>query len=1162
MFIKNVPKDAALGGAFGLTSSLAEGDKAEDMLRNTAMGSVFGILVPPVVGTAVGAGIKTASAASRYAGRKLGDIASRLEVLAEPKPPSVSDVLKGTYYENVARNPVEAEKGTLQSAAAIGARVIRAGQTAKGLFYRKIVDKFSPVSELQRRLQDAGIDSGDLLESIQGAEYRGLGKAENKLDQYNAMREAYGDDWTNVKALAGLLDDMDRLAAGDVIPGKRTYADVEGDMAKIAQRLGPDRFMRIEEGQKKLQGFLDQELLDAVESGRIDADQYQAIKKAHPNYIPHRLIDAMDEGASDIAPGGSFQLLKSGIERTEGGTEKGIQDIDKSVVQTLIRQNRLNEVNKANREIFAAVGDKAEQFGFRPLRTAEKVRTREIYAQTLSDLRTGIAAQMRKVKSARRIDDTLVKRLNTLDREIEGKESKFYADLSALGVNSEDTEITRLLAERERDNLSRRELLRGYEFSNEETEGGYQKFRDLARHRPWMIESDIEQVRSRLRKSGMSADAVDGMFNGGEGSTDMETLDAFKKRLSAERNPPKVNGLFMRRVDAIESRLEKGEKMIMEKSGERTEIRSDRRALTNAIGELERKAKQLGQTKIDLTEDLKNYADVKVKARQAKKEGFETYKFFRDGVREEWLVPEDVGEALKFMDSQQSGQLIKFLDATVGMLARFKRGIATQYNPMFAIVSNPARDVQTAYATSGLALTMADFSKAAGVVRSAEKGVGADDLLKLAREVGALQGGVMREGREPAKILAAKNKVKRYSDGGLNSLTLDPLTIARKLGSVIEKAGEFQEQRTRIAVFSRALQEGMAPRQAAKVARQSTVDFGRGGSFAQMLNRYIPFLNARIQGFSNLAAAMERDPVGMTRKLMISAAWPATLLAAINSRWSSYQNIPDNEKRKYWIFMVGQTKDRDYNGKTIDVPYYIKVPKGEAQQAVSSAVERFLTAAQEKYPETTAQFFGHLVGDISPVTDSSVLPPGIQEWVELSSNYSMFRDKQIEGDYTKVGKKWKKTEELEPRRRSTDNTSILANMIGDLANWSPTKIDYAVKQGLVNDIVRGGDLAFRDWWKLKGKTAFQKAAELPFVRSVIGTSSYGTELRRKDAELRATRMKNERIIEKSNQIKNTAQTMSAPRRVDSNDILSESGGGVTQGEPAVRRSAFLRMGTK
>lgn len=1130
--VKAAPKDAAVGGGYGLAAGLAESpDDPYEILKSTVTGAILGTLAPPVLGVTAKVAMKGTGAASRAVGKTIDRTAKKLESraqAAETKAAVAGMLETPGHWGGIRTNPVvKKEVGVVDKIAAGAAKVLRAAQELPDKAATAWYDKFHPVKKFQQRLKQEGFPVPDLHEEVQGAQYRGFGKAANRLDEYLALRGTYGDDWKYVKMFSRYQDDLDDLALGKAIEGGRDTTSVKADIEAMFRDLPLERREKVYEGSKLLQDFLNRELLDAVGSGRISMKQYQDIKAAHPNYIPHRVVDEMADEAV-IGAGGSFQLTRSGIELREGVASRASKDVDEAVVERILQQSLLDEKNKVNLALFETVGDNFEQLGFKPLRTAANVELREEYYKALSDMQDDVAAQLKIIRELKDVDKTVVRRLEQLQKRLSDKEAKFFADLAAYGGDGQDFEASRLFARKQRDIEARNEAVRDYTLPNPEQELGYQRFKKLAQKRAWIFEPSVDAAGMKKRMKGVNLDNL--IFSGAGGdATNDELLDLFRGRFKLEKGLKKPNTRIAQKVEKLQQRLSEGEDAIKVLSKEQRELAGDRPALTASISAVEDRVKQLDELKADMMQDLKNHADIKVRSKDARKDGFETYKFFRNGIREEWLVPEDLGRALKHIDAEDADAFIRFFNHSVAgkaltAPARATRFVATQRNPMFAVFANPARDVQTVAITNGLGLSIEDYAKGMRSARSGQKI--ADDLYRLAREEGALQGSVYREGEDATGVL--RTMLRRLNQMGDTATS----RTVRKVGDIVtlkavEDAGQVMEEATRLAVFSRAIKNGVAPRQAAKMARNATVDFGKSGSWMKVVNRVIPFLNARVQGLSNLGAAIKSDPTRAMRKIMYTAAWPATVLTSWNLRFDAFKNVPDNERRKYWIVMVGQTKGEDYKGQPIEVPYYVKIPKGEAQQIASIAVERVLTAGLTKYPEATRLFMSKLLNDVSPVTESSILPPGLSQWVELKSNYSFFREKQIEGEYTKVNGKWYKTKELEAKLRSKENTSVVAKYLGKILNWSPTKIDYVVKQGLVSDFLRVGDLAFEGWID-KDAPGFQKASELPWARSIIGTSSYGEDTRRQQFEAEEKRRKNTEKIRRMEKSKKTPMLAPPP----------------------------------
>lgn len=940
------------------------------------------------------------------------------------------------YYQNFDK-PVQT---TGQKIAGKTAEVIRGIQKLPQKFETKILDKYANIRRFQEKAKSEGIDTPDLQEMTQGAQYRAAGKAENRLDDYLSMRKQYGNEWQYVKEYSHYMDDLDRLAQGNTIAGNRTADDVTKSLQALAQDLTPDQLNKVKQGQVELQKFLDQELQGAVASGRISKEGYNAIKAAHPNYIPHNVLDFLDEGKTTQGLGKSFNVAKSGIEKAKGSARE-IDDIDNAIVDRLYRQNVLNEKNQTVKAVIDVGRQIGEKGNFIPLRTSENVNKRidiltklkNLFSENRKDYRTGKVIQ---------------KESNLANKLLTGAENKEYNQtIKNIGTKFDDTK-------KELNNLIDEAQTLASEFDN---------------------------------KSSINA-----------------ILD---KAFTKEKQLYKLNSDLSNQISEF-NLLQKSEII------KRKQILDDIKLKQKAIDLLIDGRKNLI---LDLRNSLQEVTDIKIKSVDIP-DGFEKISYFNNGVKEDWLIPDDLGRALKNLDGQEASAVMNWLNNTIGgkvatASARAIRKLATGLSPVFALFSNPARDLQTIALTSEAGAD--DVYR--GLIKTM---IGKEDpaLYRLAKESGALQGSIFREGKSPEQLL--KDKLEKQ---GLFSKIIRP-------DKAIEAAGQKMEEMTRMIVFKKSLEIGKTPSEAAKLARNATVDFGKSGEWIQVANKVIPFLNARIQGAANLVSAIRKDPTKAVRALMWSAAYPATVLNAYNSKYESYQNIPDYERRKFWIVMVGENKGKDYNGKSILVPHYVKIPKGEAQQAVSNITERILNLGKEKYPDTTAQFLGKVVADFSPVTESSILPAGLQQLVETQSNYSFFQQRAIEPMYVRpTGKKSVRAQDVEAKYRyNLSSTSEIAKYIGSVFNWSPSKIDYVIKTGVMNDLLRLYDIPVKG---LKGESKFEKASSIPFFRSLVGVSTAGIT-QKSVAETQAkTIQKNTQKIEKQLKKKDSTATSSMTGRM-------------------------------
>lgn len=1101
---KTILKDSLLGSTYGLVSTAQEKDAtAKDYAVNAGLGAIAGAVIPPVVG----AGLKGVFKGTKFLAGKAGQLAEKTATGLEKFATKEVENTGSRFYENVYNKAPSIFKKTAE----VSAGVIRAGQKLPDQLSTQFLDKYHTLGKFMQRAEKLGVETPDLKDMAQATKYRATGKAENKLDEYLNLRQMYKDDWGTIKEYSHYLDDLDRLANGNTITGNRTVEDVTKDLAKLSETIPPEKMAKIKDGQKELQSFLNNELLDAVDSGRLSPEQYKAIKAKHPNYIPHDVLDYLDEEGTQAGKGigNSFNVSKSGIEGAKGSTRK-IDDIDNAITRRLYRQNILNEKNKTTKAVVDVGKQMGEVGGFKPLRTAENVNQRIEYYNELSYSREYLNEANKLIRDGKITNKEFIRKINKLNDSFKKQEDNFFNELLLSKGENDDLDqlYQKAISEREK-------IISSKEFTyDSEMENGYQRFKELANRRKWMTDSSIDDVTMKNKLSDvLPKGEIDNMLYSQEMNGD-EVLQEFQKRFNYEKSLPKEQKGFIRRYESQSKKVNEAENKLINTTDKIHAENNKIKEIEDNLKNLEDFISDTNKRRKEVFNNLKAIRDIKANKIDYKKEGFEKISYFNNGVREDWLVPDDVGRALKNLDGEESGKVMSWLNNSLpGKIitspASILRKVATGINPVFALFRNPVRDAQTAILTA-----TDDYSK--GLIRTIT-GKNDEEMYKLARASGALQGSIYREQLKPEQILAQKVQER----AGIVKKLLRP-------DRLVEEWGQKFEEFTRMSVFSGALKNGKTPEEAAKIARNATVDFGKSGNTTQVLNKVIPFLNARIQGFANMGKTVVADPTKATRVLMWSAAYPQAVLTAYNSRYKSYNGIPDYEKRKYWIVMIGENKGKDLDGKSVMVPNYIKIPKGEAQQAVSNTIERVLTLSKQKYPDSTEQFLRKLVGDISPISDSgsgaggvltSLIPAGVKKGVELATNYSFYKGKPIEGDWTKVGNKWIETKNLEPKFRTNLNTSQLAKQIGSILNWSPTKIDYVIKTGVIGDIINAYDLL--PWPKDKTqikedkrKTPFQKVSELPIISGVVGSSYWGEQQAKKDYEAQQLKDKNTKKIQR------------------------------------------------
>lgn len=1133
-------KDFLIGSGFGATAGLQRKDSTpEDIVKEALLSGSVMTIATPVLGSTLSAVFKTLGFAKRQTAKVIEKTAVGLEKIAtKDTVEQTSKITSEQFADSGPRffehldTPTPSTKQKIAGKLATGIRTIQKVPSQ----IKNQINRWAPVGRFQEKANEAGIATGDLEDMVQAAKYR-ADEASNRLDYYVKMREIYGEDWQLVKEATRYLDSMDRIGNGDKITGGLVFAGAQHNLDRLMKSLSPERQAKVKDGLKEMQQFLNDELMSAVDSGRLSQQGYRAIKEAHPNYIPHDVLDyQMKEADAQQMLPRSMTQTKSGIEATKGGSEKEIEDIDNAIVNRLYRNRYLSEKNKAMSAIIETGKQMGEGSGFSPLRTAEQVTERENALKELVALRE----EMFRIKESLSIsgseDKILIKKMNQLNEEMDDLSQKAID----VHLGADPDEIARV-----RNIITIKEdASKGIKQAAKETKGAAEESLILdtkTKDRVRVLNQDISEAERDVAKTRVAYEAKKVAAADGATVTFKSEENAYNKaqdklftRLQEKAHTLKMSETIFvgspkqkpiikatqktvipAAKKAIETNIIKGKNNDIEILKNRIAVREEKLAKVEAdklqsekrldmlVQTFKDKKEQIGST----LDDIRANADIKMRGKDVP-EGFEKVSYFKNGIREDWLVPADLGRALKDADGKIASAIMNFLQHNfIGKMltapAKLTRYLATGINPVFALFSNPARDIQTVQMTFGK-ITPKDYAVGLWHAITGGKMQGNEDFYRFARKSGALQGSIFRENLTPEQLFA-RSLEKR----GLLSKITSPARL-------VEEGGQRMEEMTRLMVFKKALQNGAPPMEAAKFARNATVDFGKHGDFLQIANQVIPFLNARVQGFSNLAGALAKDPTRVIRAGFITAAMPATMLNAYNSNYDSYHNIPENEKRLYWIIMVGETLGRDQKGKQIKVPHYVKIPKGEAQQAIAAVADKVLEYGKEKNPESTGKFLRGLIESTSPITESSLIPEGWKQWLETSSNYSWFRKKQIEPDYIKVGNKYKPTSDVPRQYRTKEGTSEIAKGIGETLGWSPIKIDYVIKNGLMTDIINAYDLASQGK-ELEGTTTFDKAAKLPFIRSIIGNSSYAGEVRKREAAIQKAQEKNTRTIERLRQ---------------------------------------------
>ena len=474
-----------------------------------------------------------------------------------------------------------------------------------------------------------------------------------------------------------------------------------------------------------------------------------------------------------------------------------------------------------------------------------------------------------------------------------------------------------------------------------------------------------------------------------------------------------------------------------------------------------------------------------LKGNQKAKTGEQVISLFRNGHKEQWVVPQDIASVVKNLDSTVTPKWFKAATYPVKILKNF----ATKYNLSFS-VPNLFRDRQTAAITAGSFIE--DMAKKTGV-NPKSVNLSTRELDSLYKKSGGIGANIFREG--DATIL------NKFEKSGITKVvdSANPLKIINTVNEQLEKS-------TRLKVFRQALERGLSNKDAALVARDATVDFGKMGTQMKWMNQVVPFLNARVQGFSNLGKAVKNNPEMFARMQMYTAVYPSMMLHAHNRKFESFKNISQHYKNKYWLIMTGEEDITDQNGNRMKAPQFVTVPKGEGQALVSGPIQYYLDRADGIDKRSVTEMLVDTVGGASPIAfqsfeNSNFISTAISQFgpagtlpVGLGTNVDpYFGNKVVPESTLDASKKFQSKKTTPTIIKDLTNTINSAISDDSTKGIAPAQLEYSINSfgGLAKDTTEVlnllyGKLTDQDVTKesITG-TPFGQASKQPFLRSFL-----------------------------------------------------------------------------
>ena len=234
----------------------------------------------------------------------------------------------------------------------------------------------------------------------------------------------------------------------------------------------------------------------------------------------------------------------------------------------------------------------------------------------------------------------------------------------------------------------------------------------------------------------------------------------------------------------------------------------------------------------------------------------------------------------------------------------------------------------------------------------------------------------------------------------------------------LEAASDFFESSTRMGEFMKARQKRMSIEEAARAAREVTLDFSRSGRVGEQINQVVPFFNACVQGGDKMLRLFKEDFRGTCVKLFKYIVLPSLFLWYLNHDKDWYKDLDPDVKNNYWCLgKVG------------------RIPKPQEVGVIfGSGIEALLDQANAKDPEAIKNLGKAVFSNLMP----GIVPTLFLPLLEWQANYSYFKGRPL------VSSKYQR---LPDELQYNDYTSELSKSIGNnpLYKVSPMKVDNLVR---------------------------------------------------------------------------------------------------------------------
>lgn len=271
-----------------------------------------------------------------------------------------------------------------------------------------------------------------------------------------------------------------------------------------------------------------------------------------------------------------------------------------------------------------------------------------------------------------------------------------------------------------------------------------------------------------------------------------------------------------------------------------------------------------------------------------------------------------------------------------------------------------------------------------------------------------------------------------------------PFELLSKLSEQSEMFVRLSEYKRAKKVYSRRNPGWSASDVQRRAAFESRdlLDFSMSGSgWVRNFRRIVPFYGTKLTGNYRLYRAMREDPAGFVARGMFYIGAPTLAFFAHNmaTNRENYFQIPQRERDIFWHIATGDGPED-----------FVRIPKPFLEGSIfGTTLERLAQFAYAKDPKAFDGYLEQLGEEVLPINvmQPTAIPgemggPAIKTVIELGTNYDYFRQRNIvppwvaNDDRSNPKPAWTESDEY---------TTATAKAVGKVMNWSPMKVDHAIR---------------------------------------------------------------------------------------------------------------------